>query len=583
MTPTLLRSSLLCALLALSGCQGRPVHPFDAGVESDCTDGRDDDGDGRVDCLDADCAASAACLHLSGPSRPPAWLESRALDLLIVMDNSGGFFTADRAALLAQIRDLVTRLRTTDGGLVDVHLGVTSTDLGTGMYPITYCEEAGGDGGRLLSYGCPALSRNQPYLIDVAPGYCETTRDAQDHCSAHACTQARCDAREPGTTLEEDDQGCPRCRNYAGATLEDALACLADLGSTGCGFEQPLEAMRKALDDNPANAGFLRYESRLAVLIVTNEDDCSASDPQLFDTREASEASLGPLTSFRCFEFGITCDENDRLATGPRTGCRPRDDAGAMLHPIERYVSFLAGLRDPDQLWVGLLAGPADAPVIVERDTYDQPQVQPACTSADASATPAIRLQAFVEHYRSAALQSGASQSICEDGFARVIDGLVAGWAGWNPICFPGPVAGCTDPAVAAGLPGDGVACNDACRARCEVSEVLRYAPRDHEPIVVRRVVPPCLEICPEGPCPGNADPARAYQGGRPGPIDPALPVTSCWWVGYEPACMDARGASLGFSHWWTGEDALGHKAQPDVTFEAHCFAVPDPSDPGCP
>jgi hypothetical protein len=582
MTPTLLRSSLLCALLALIGCEGRPVVPFDAGVESDCTDGRDDDGDGRVDCLDADCAAGPACLHFGGLSRPWESLESRALDLLLVMDNSGGFFAANYAALVAQVRDLVTRLRTTDGAPLDVHLGVTSTDLGTGMSPITYCEEAGGDAGRLLKGDCSNPKGAQTYLIDVAPASCDATRDDQGRCGAHTCTQASCDTLEPGTELHLDDQGCPRCRNYAGVSIEDAFACMAGLGTTGCGFEQPLEALFKALDNNPANVGFIREQARLAVLLVTNEDDCSASNPQLFDPTAANESSLGPLTSFRCFEHGITCDVDDRLATGPRTGCRPRDDPGALLFPIDRYVTFLHGLKDPRQLWVGLVAGPADATVVVERDRYDQPEVQPVCASADASATPAIRLQAFVDAFRTSELPNGASQSICEDGFARVIDDLVAGWAGWQPTCFPGAVAGCTDPAVLAGLPGDGNPCNDVCQARCEVLEVRTIDPYHADwidPLEVQRVVPPCLEICPEGPCPGNPDPTLAYQGGRPELIAPWLPAESCWYVAHEPACTRSRGAALAIANREPWHDYAG----PRPRFQAYCFAVSDPDDPGCP
>ena len=40
------------------------------------------------------------------------------------------------------------------GGLPNIHLGVTSTDLGTSPFPITFCEQAGGDGGKLLTGSC---------------------------------------------------------------------------------------------------------------------------------------------------------------------------------------------------------------------------------------------------------------------------------------------------------------------------------------------------------------------------------------------------------------------------------------------
>ena len=45
-----------------------------------------------------------------------------------------------------------------------------------------------------------------------------------------------------------------------------------------------LEAMRLALDPaTTENAGFLRENSALAIILLTDEDDCSARDPLLFD------------------------------------------------------------------------------------------------------------------------------------------------------------------------------------------------------------------------------------------------------------------------------------------------------------
>ena len=43
---------------------------------------------------------------------------------------------------------------------------------------------------------------------------------------------------------------------------------LASVGASGCGFEQHLEAVHRALADNPANAGFLRDDANLAVILV---------------------------------------------------------------------------------------------------------------------------------------------------------------------------------------------------------------------------------------------------------------------------------------------------------------------------
>ena len=87
------------------------------------------------------------------------------------------------------------------------------------------------------------------------------------------------------------DTGCPRCRNFGEGDLADAMHDLTWVGMTGCGFEQPLEAMVRALDDHPENAGFLRAGSLLAIWFYTDEDDCSAASP------EYSLGSSAPRTS----------------------------------------------------------------------------------------------------------------------------------------------------------------------------------------------------------------------------------------------------------------------------------------------
>lgn len=582
----------LVILVPFAGCRGSAQPGVDAAVESECDDGLDDDGDGRIDCMDPDCAASPGCIFFEGPARSPPALDTRNLDLLFVVDNSGSFFGTSYHVLVEQLRQMMTRLRDTPGGLPNLHVGVTSTDLGAGGHHIMYCEAPGGDDGRLLTGMCQNPV-GYSFIIDVAPLYCEITLDEQGHCTAHNCDQASCGFGgsyvNPYITLAVDERGCPRCRNYEGESLEDVFACIANLGTWGCAFEQPLEAMRRALSDISYNLGFVRQDARLAVVIVTNEDDCSASTPELFDTSQTDLTSpLGPLTSFRCFEHGITCHDDDRFHEGIRTGCLPRDDPEALLHPIGRYVDFVSGFvgnpPKPGPFWAGVVAGPAeDATALVGRDSRDQPELEAICTTADVSAVPAIRLRAFVDALRASPPHSGMMQSICEDGFSQVMDDLVDFLGTWTPPCFPKVLSGCSDPAAAEGLGGDDHTCNDLCRPRCEVIEIFSYSTsRGSEVIEQRLVVPPCLEICPDGPCIGNTYPALAYLGGRPPYIDPELPTRACWYIRHDERCGGSRGASLAFSHRSMRGDTLSGLRWPENRFEAYCFALTDPSDPDC-
>jgi hypothetical protein len=62
------------------------------------------------------------------------------------------------------------------------------------------------------------------------------------------------------------------------ATLVSAFVQNVKVGTCGSGKEQPLRAMRNALSEpllSGPNAGFLRPGARLAVVIVTDDDDCS--------------------------------------------------------------------------------------------------------------------------------------------------------------------------------------------------------------------------------------------------------------------------------------------------------------------
>jgi len=97
------------------------------------------------------------------------------------------------------------------------------------------------------------------------------------------------------------------------------------------------------------------------IVFITNEDDCSARDPQIYDTKNAGlNDPLGPWTSFRCFEFGVTCTCNGgtctRDFTGVRTHCTPphTDHASglnssyAYLTWLEDDISFFKNLKRED-------------------------------------------------------------------------------------------------------------------------------------------------------------------------------------------------------------------------------------------
>jgi len=480
----------------------------------------------------------------------------RKVDLIFVIDNSGSM-AGEQATLRANFSALMSVLRGMFGGLPDLHVGVTTTDLGTGMFTTTYCEEVGGNAGALMTGSCANPTGGAPYIIDVEPQGCTIGKNPDNTCVSHDCGQVNCVQDPTATFVVDTDTGCPRCRNYAGESLEDVFSCIADLGTVGCGFEQPLEALYKALDpSNGANTGFLRDNAYLAVVLVTDEDDCSASNPQLFDNSQTDiNSTLGPLTSYRCFEFGITCDINTRTHVGMRENCVPREDVTALLHPISRYTGQLLGLKDRRMVVAAALAGPvtpsADGvglSAVVGVDDMSNPELQFSCTTTMDGAVPGIRLFNLVQAFNTPAdLGDWAYRSICEPEYTTTLSGVGTKLDQLiTTRCLPAPPAGCADIGAEYGAPTlTSCAMPNYCVAQCTAVEISgRFTPGE-----VRTALTPCLHVLPGGTIDEtNTDPNLAYWGGHPETVDSNLPVDACWHIVREPGCTQSNQAAVAVS-----------------------------------
>src|SRR5262245_10491184 len=179
---------------------------------------------------------------------------NRNVDILFVVDDSGSM-KEEQDSLTTNFPRFIDRLSTLQGGLPSVHIGVVSTDVGTGTDAIQSCN-ALGDDGHLLTNNCTGLNGGATYIEDV------------------------------------DVAGGGRQQNYSG-NLPSLFACMAHLGTGGCGAEQPLQSMRLALD--PArnkNPGFLRDNAFLAVVIISDEDDCSTSDRSIWNRNFSTGRAL---------------------------------------------------------------------------------------------------------------------------------------------------------------------------------------------------------------------------------------------------------------------------------------------------
>ena len=106
------------------------------------------------------------------------------------------------------------------------------------------------------------------------------TRPAARRASSSTPRAATCTATglAPGATYISDIGGV---RNYTG-NLADVFTCIAALGETGCGFEHQFAAITRALGADgraarpPRTRASCAPTRYLAIVMITNEDDCSA-------------------------------------------------------------------------------------------------------------------------------------------------------------------------------------------------------------------------------------------------------------------------------------------------------------------
>lgn len=150
------------------------------------------------------------------------------------------------------------------------------------------------------------------------------------------------------------------------ANMEQALACRANVGTNGPGFEMPMLMTKWALGNrvmDGTNAGFLRDDALLGIVMLTDEDDASTE------------------------QNGFTVT----VTSQPPVDFHPQD-----------LVQFLDTLKGNRTRWAaGVIAGPTN------------------CSSAFGDAVQATRLQDFVTR----ANANGTVQA----NFASICDGNLTG------------------------------------------------------------------------------------------------------------------------------------------------------------
>jgi hypothetical protein len=280
----------------------------------------------------------------SDAGTPPTGGGCEKMDVLFVIDDSASM-EEEQANLILNLRsfvDVLDAYRTGSGGQLDYRLGVTTTAGLAQVYAIT-----------------PEFPGEEP----------EPILEFDEFPPAN------------GALLHPDR--CMPDRAWierADGSTAPNFACRAVVGTTGSGLEMPLLMMERALTtrvEDGANAGFVRDDALLVVVVLTDEDDCSSPadrvDVEIRMTAEGWELVPDPCAAL----------------------------ASSVIE-VDRFVAELDRVKGGRGRWAAaVIAGPGPGE----------------CSSSFGVATEAPRLRSFVEQ----AGENATFQSICAGDLAAAL------------------------------------------------------------------------------------------------------------------------------------------------------------------
>lgn len=229
-----------------------------------------------------------------------------------------------------------------------------------------------------------------------------------------------------------------------------SFGCVSRVGVRGCPFEQQLESAWKALapsngkdpalhqfvdgnlgghgDPDGVNHGFIRDDAILAVVEVTDEEDCAVTP---------NGRDLNAYTAAAVAKYGPTGDINLRCYS-------EQPELDGLVWPAERYVKGLLSLKpdNPDRvIFAAIIGVPLDAadqdPATIlarpemqyqrdpVRDATSQPPFNtPSCANPDDPTEvswPARRIVKVAQGFG----DNGVVYSICANDYAPALDKLI--------------------------------------------------------------------------------------------------------------------------------------------------------------
>lgn len=269
----------------------------------------------------------------------------QGVDMIVVVDNSPSMVEEQQILSTGFFTLINALVNPVDGKAPadDVRVAIVTSDLGTQHNRIpgpalSAQSTPTGDDGAFFTYPMGTTIEIDSGVIacDQSASQCPTPQ--------WSCTNGVCQA----PVGSEGSVSCPGLgSNYAellpgqsNGQLALQTACLAQVGKDGCGYEQQLEASVLGLEKHP---DFMRDNYLLAVLVVSDEEDCSVRDGGLWNSESFKDNVLNNVSC----NYPASNEEKYLYATD-----RYKKTLGA-LKKDERAVVFAAIVGVPTEASAG--------------------------------------------------------------------------------------------------------------------------------------------------------------------------------------------------------------------------------------
>lgn len=393
----------------------------------------------------------------------PAVGKYDGVDILLVIDNSGSM-SEEQQMLSTSLFPLINSLTNPLPGWPydansNIRIAVTTSDLGVSYDGKIY---AGADNETLFANervrcfddGDGAEFVSQYRIgndIQIRDGGIPCgTRDGDNQCpSGWTCENV--DAHGVGTCTAPGGELtvlCPRSPgesdiSFIESTVDDkatVIACLAQTGTTGCNYEQQLMAGVQGLEKTLTQDGssFMRKSAVTAIIIVSDEEDCSLKSNEWHQLEELSNTTANvacgrhPDLLFKISEIKDRIDAVRKEATGTSQGVVfaaivgvPYNENGALTE-CEGVGSGLGGCADiqPNVNGGGTMADPDEVERAVSA-TQTQTYYEYACTRTEmgvdvTKAYPGMRYVDLARKYG----DNGYIYSICHNDWTPAMEDI---------------------------------------------------------------------------------------------------------------------------------------------------------------